>query len=130
MNRPSRAPETALEIQAGRQHHPAATLAADKIHACRSRRSVAGGSPDIWDSAGQEWGCAWLQIARIDRNIPSSWKLAALVTTAGASRYAVSVAAPRRRHQPVIFPANLVEGEEVAVHDPEHRLPHDQLSWP
>jgi hypothetical protein len=25
--------------------------------------------------------------------------------------------------------ANLVEGEKVAVHDPDHRLPHDQSSW-
>ncbi|WP_292332195.1 hypothetical protein [Mesorhizobium sp.] len=29
-----------------------------------------------------------------------------------------------------IFPANLVDGNHVAVHDPDHRLPHDQLSWP
>jgi RES domain-containing protein len=29
----------------------------------------------------------------------------------------------------VIFPANLVEGDGVEVHDPDHRLPHDQLSW-
>ncbi|WP_352672343.1 RES domain-containing protein [Mesorhizobium australicum] len=29
----------------------------------------------------------------------------------------------------VIFPANLVDGDHVAVHDPDHRLPHDQSSW-
>jgi hypothetical protein len=40
---------------------------------------------------------------------------------------------PSRRHTDginlVIFPANLVEGDQVAVHDPDHRLPHDQSSW-
>ena len=30
----------------------------------------------------------------------------------------------------VIFPANLVDGDQVAVHDPDHRLPQDQSSWP
>jgi RES domain-containing protein len=30
----------------------------------------------------------------------------------------------------VIFPANLAEGDEVTVHDPYHRLPHDQSSCP
>ncbi|MER9420819.1 hypothetical protein NKI95_34160 [Mesorhizobium sp. M0306] len=29
----------------------------------------------------------------------------------------------------VICSANLVEGDEVAVHDPDQRLPHDQSSW-
>ena len=29
----------------------------------------------------------------------------------------------------VIFPANLVDGDKVAVHDPDQRLPHDQSSW-
>lgn len=30
----------------------------------------------------------------------------------------------------VIFPANFVDGDHVAVHDPDDRLPHDQSSWP
>ncbi|WP_245467402.1 MULTISPECIES: hypothetical protein [unclassified Mesorhizobium] len=30
----------------------------------------------------------------------------------------------------VIFPANLVDGDHVAVHDPDHRLPPDQSSCP
>jgi hypothetical protein len=29
-----------------------------------------------------------------------------------------------------IFPANLVDGDYVTVHDPEHRLLQDQSSWP
>ncbi|MER9584931.1 hypothetical protein [Mesorhizobium sp. M0276] len=28
----------------------------------------------------------------------------------------------------VIFPANLVDGDHAAVHDPDHLLPHDQSS--
>jgi hypothetical protein len=30
----------------------------------------------------------------------------------------------------VVFPANLVDGDKVAVHDPDHRLPQNQSSWP
>lgn len=30
----------------------------------------------------------------------------------------------------VFFPANLVEGDHIAVHDPDHRLPQNQSSWP
>lgn len=60
---------------------------------------------------------------------PPSWKLADLVITA---RLRV-ILFPSLRHAGgtnlVIFPANFVEGDHIAVHDPEHRLPHDQSSW-
>jgi hypothetical protein len=39
--------------------------------------------PNLRNSAWQEWDCAWRKIARIDKKIPSSWKLADLVITAG-----------------------------------------------
>lgn len=46
-----------------------------------------------------------------------------------AARHLVSVAASRRGTNLVIFPADLVEGDHVVVHDPDHRLPQDQSSW-
>lgn len=30
----------------------------------------------------------------------------------------------------VIFPANLINGDQLEVHDPDHRLPQDQSSGP
>ncbi|WP_348627899.1 MULTISPECIES: RES family NAD+ phosphorylase [unclassified Mesorhizobium] len=116
-------------IQAGRQHHPAGHPCRLQDHAFRGRRSQ-GFDPNAWDSAWKEWDCAWRQITRIDRKIPSSWKLADLVITIGLR----GILFPSLRHAGgtnlVIFPANLVEGDHVAVHDPDRRLPHDQSSWP
>nr|WP_292681982.1 RES family NAD+ phosphorylase [Mesorhizobium sp.] len=69
------------------------------------------------------------QIARIDKKIPPSWKLADLIITAGLR----GILFPSLRHAGgtnlVIFPANLVDGDHVAAHDPDDRLPHDQSSW-
>lgn len=88
-----------------------------------------GFDPEIWDSAWREWNCAWRQIARIDKKIPPSWKLADLIITAGLR----GILFPSLRHAGgtnlVIFPANLVDGDHVAVHHPDDRLPHDQSSW-
>ncbi|WP_353682549.1 RES family NAD+ phosphorylase [Mesorhizobium sp.] len=62
--------------------------------------------------------------------MPSSWKLADLVITIGLR----GILFPSLRHAGgtnlVIFPANLVEGDHVAVDGPDRRLPHDQSSWP
>ncbi|WP_292227398.1 RES family NAD+ phosphorylase [Mesorhizobium sp.] len=64
------------------------------------------------------------------QKIPPSWKLADLIITAGLR----GILFPSLRHAGgtnlVIFPANLVEGDKVTVHDPDHRLPQDQSSWP
>lgn len=83
-----------------------------------------GFDPEIWDSAWQEWDCAWRQIARIDKK---TWKLADLIIRLRGILF------PSLRHAGgtnlVIFPANLVDGDHVAVHDPDDRLPHDQSSW-
>jgi RES domain-containing protein len=83
----------------------------------------------VWEAGWEEWDCAWRQIARIDKKIPPSWKLADSVITAGLR----GILFPSLRHAGgtnlVVFPANLVDGDSVAVHDPDHRLPHDQSSW-
>jgi RES domain-containing protein len=60
----------------------------------------------------------------------ASWKLADSVITAG---YA-GLSFPSTRHAGgvnlVLYPANLGTTEAVNVHDPDHRLPVDQSSWP
>ena len=78
----------------------------------------------------KEWDCGWRQIARIDGKVPPSWTVADIVITAGLC----GILFPSLRHAGgtnlVIFPANLAGDDHVTVHDPDHRLPRDQLSWP
>ncbi|MEV8644170.1 RES family NAD+ phosphorylase [Mesorhizobium ciceri] len=78
-------------------------------------------------SSWKESDCAWRQVARIDK---PSWKFADLVITAGLR----GILFPSLRHTGgtnlVIFTANLVQRDKVTVHDLDHRLPHDQSSWP
>jgi CheY-like chemotaxis protein len=70
-------------IQAGRQHHPPATLATYKVTLEEVTDLSHGFDPNVWDDAWKEWDCGWRQIARIDRKMPPSWKLADQVITAG-----------------------------------------------
>ncbi|MER9216136.1 RES domain-containing protein [Mesorhizobium sp. M0663] len=126
----SRAPQTALdEYKQSASIIPPATLAAYKITLAEVADLSQGFDPNVWDDIWQGWDCAWRQIARIDRNVPPSWKLADLVITAGLR----GILFPSLRHAGgtnlAIFSANLVEEDRVAVHDPDHRLPHDQSSW-
>ncbi|WP_292242256.1 RES domain-containing protein [Mesorhizobium sp.] len=99
---------------------PPATLAAYKITLAEVADLSQGFDPDIWDGAWHQWDCAWRQIARIDKKVPPSWKLADLVITAGLR----GILFPSLRHAGgtnlIIFPANLVDGDRVAVHDPDH----------
>ena len=68
-------------------------------------------------------------LTRIDRESAPSWKLADIVVTAGLR----GILFPSLHHtgstNAVIFPTNLVDGDHVAVHDPDHQLPQDQSSW-
>ncbi|MDI6029351.1 RES family NAD+ phosphorylase [Corticibacterium sp. UT-5YL-CI-8] len=126
----SQAPQTALEeYKQGASISPPATLAAYKITLTEVADLSQGFDPDAWDDAWREWDCPWRRIARIDRKTPSSWKLADQVITAGFR----GILFPSLRHAGgtnlVIFLANLVEGDAIEVHDPDHRLPHDQSSW-
>jgi len=123
--------QTALEeYRQGASITPPATLAAYKITLAEVADLSQGFDPDIWDNTWKEWDCAWRQIARIENKIPPSWKLADLVITAGLR----GILFPSLRHAGgtnlVVFPANLLDGDKVAVHDPDHRLPQNQSSWP
>ncbi|MER9681515.1 RES domain-containing protein [Mesorhizobium sp. M0115] len=127
---PSQAPQTALEeYKQGASISPPATLAAYKITLAEVADLSRGFDPEGWDGAWKEWDCAWRQIARIDKKVPPSWKLADMVITVGLR----AILFPSLRHAGgtnlVVFSANLVEGDQVAVHDPDQRLPHDQSSW-
>lgn len=127
----ARSAQTALEeYKQGASIVPPATFAAYKITLAEVADLSQGFDPDIWDDTWQEWDCAWRQIARIEKKVPPSWKLADLVITAGIR----GILFPSLRHAGgtnlVIFPANLIDGDQVEVHDPYHRLPQNPSSWP
>ncbi len=126
----SRSAQTALEeYRQGASITPPATLAAYKITLGDVADLSQGFDPDHWDAAWADWDCRWRAIARIDKKVPPSWRLADEVITAGLR----GILFPSLRHAGgtnlVIFPANLLCDDKVEVHDPDHRLPHDQTSW-
>lgn len=126
----SRSAQTALEeYRQGASITPPATLAAYKVTLSEVADLSQGFDPAHWDAAWAEWDCRWREIARIDKNVPPSWRLADEVITAGLR----GILFPSLRHAGgtnlVVFPANLLQGDTVEVHDPDHRLPHDQSSW-
>ena len=127
----SRVPQTALEeYRQDASIVPPATLAAYRITLAEVADLSEGFNPEIWDDDWGQWDCAWREIARIDKKVPPSWKLADQIITAGMR----GLLFPSLRHAGgtnlVIFPANLLDGDQVEVHDPDQRLPRNQASWP
>lgn len=126
----SRAPQTALEeYRQGASIVPPATLAAYRITLAEVADLSQGFEPEIWDEAWVQWDCAWREIARIDKKVPPSWKLADQIITAGMR----GLLFPSLRHAGgtnlVLFPANLLDGDKIEVHDPDNHLPRNQTSW-
>ena len=126
----SRQPETALaEYRQNASIVPPATLAAYVV-TIGSVVDLSGGyDPTIWPSDWAGWNCAWKAIARLDRKVPPSWRLADMVIAAGHG----GLLFPSTRHDGgvnlVVYPQNLGAADAIRVHDPDRRLPHDQLSW-
>jgi len=126
----SRSPQSALEeYRQGASITPPATLAAYRVTLGDVVDLSEGFDPDGWESSWSEWNCEWRQIARINKKAPPSWKLADEVISAGLR----GILFPSLRHAGgtnlVVYPANLVAGDSVVVHDPDGRLPRDQSSW-
>lgn len=122
--------ETALEeLKQGASIVPPATLAAYKITAAEVVDFSTGFDPADWPPDWANWNCAWKQIARIDKKVPPSWRLADEMITAGVR----GLLFPSTRHPSgtnlVLYPQNLTPGDTIKVYDPDGRLPVDQLSW-
>ena len=80
----SRAPQTALdEYRQGSSITPPATLAAYLVNLEEVVDLSDGYDPSLWPPDWKDWGCAWRQIARIDKKIPPSWRLGDEVIAAG-----------------------------------------------
>lgn len=127
----SRTPETALaEYRQGASITPPATLAAYYVTAAEIVDFSDGFDAGAWPAQWAEWDCAWKRLARLDRKIPPSWRLADGLIAAG--RHGLLFPSTRQAGgiNLVIYPQNLTATDAVAVHDPDHRLPVDQASWP
>lgn len=127
----SRAPQTALEeYRQGASIAPPATLAAYRVTLDDVVDLSEGYDPATWDVAWADWNCAWRRIARLEKTVPPSWRLADDMVSQGRR----GLLFPSTRHPGgvnlVVFSANLSGGDKVEVHDPDGRLPRDQASWP
>lgn len=126
----ARTPDTALEeYRQGASIVPPATLAAYNVTAEQVIDLSGGYDPGCWTPDWAEWDCSWKRIARIDRKVPPSWKLADAAITAGHR----GILFPSTRNAGgvnlVLYPANLTATDAVRVYDPDGRLPVDQSSW-
>lgn len=126
----SEAPQTAFEeYRQGASIAPPATLAAYQVTLNEVADLSEGYDPDQWEPAWSEWACQWRKLARIDKKVPPSWKLADIVISSGLR----GLLFPSLRHAGgtnlVVFSANLTNADSVKVHDPDGRLPKDQSSW-
>jgi len=126
----SRSPQTALEeYRQGASIVPPATLAAYRVTLDEVADLSEGYDPAVWDVAWADWNCAWRRIARIEKKVPPSWRLADDLISQGFR----GLLFPSTRHPGgvnlVVFNANLSPVDRVEVHDPDGRLPRDQSSW-
>jgi RES domain-containing protein len=122
--------ETALEeLKQGASIVPPATLIAFKITVAEIVDFSSGFNPAVCAPEWADWTCAWKKIARIDKKVPPSWRLADAVITTGYR----GLLFPSTRHPGginlVLYPQNLKPDDAIHFHDPDGRLPTDQSSW-
>jgi RES domain-containing protein len=123
--------ETALaEYGQGSSLPPPGTLAAYRVRADDVVDFSGGFDPSIWPAEWGTWQTDWKYIARIERKVPPTWRLADDLVRQG--RRGLIYPSVRRMGGTnlVLFSANLTSDDRVEVHDPDHRLPQDQASWP
>jgi RES domain-containing protein len=127
----SRTAQTALEeYRQDSSITPPATLAAFKVTLEKTADLSAGYDPATWSVGWAEWNCNWRKLARLENKTPPSWSLSDLLIVEGFG----GLLFPSLRHPGgtnlVVFNANLSGADKLQVHDPDHRLPRDQSSWP
>ena len=126
----SGAPDTALaEYKQGSSLPRPATLAAYELALHDVIDLSAGYDPGCWAPAWADWDCDWRWIARVDHDVPPSWRLGDEAIRSGAA----GLLFPSTHHAGgtnlVVFLANLTDADRLAVHDPDGMLPKDQRSW-
>lgn len=91
-------------------------------------RRLHAGPP--WDELWQDWAGDWRHDAFDAKVEPPSWVLGDLVRDAGHPGIVFPSLAGEDGANVVVYPDLLRADDVIRVHDPDHRLPVDQASWP
>jgi RES domain-containing protein len=84
--------------------------------------------PAIWSLLWQELYCNWRRMALLEKVEPPSWVLADEVIAAGHAGV-MFPSAHTGGVNLVVYPDALRPDDQLAVHDPEKKLPRDRSSW-
>lgn len=123
--------ETALaEYGQGSTLPPPGTLVAYRVQAAEVADFSTGYDPAGWSSDWTAWNSDWKYIARIEREVPPTWRLADALIRDGRRGLLYPSARRAAGTNLVLFSANLTIDDRVEAHDPEGRLPSNQSSWP
>ena len=122
--------DTALaEYRQGSSLPNPATLAAYEVVLPDVIDLFAGYNPAQWSDAWANWACDWRWIARVENKVPPSWQLGDEAIRSGARGLLFPSTHRAGGANLVVFNANLMPGDRLAVHDPDDMLPKDQRSW-
>lgn len=123
-------PETALaEYRQGSSLPPPGTLVAYRIDTAEIV-DFSEGTKGTFDDFWTGWDCDWKAIARLEGEVPSSWKIGDELIRAGRRGLLFpSIRRPGGTNL-VVFCANLTGDDRIEAHDPDNALPKDQSSWP
>lgn len=123
-------PETALaEYRQGSSLPKPATLVAYEIALIDVIDLSAGYDPARWSAEWADWDCDWRWLARIEHEVPPSWRLGDEAIRSGAPGLLFPSIHRADGTNLVVFGANLTTDDRLAVHDPDGALPRDQRSW-
>lgn len=87
------------------------------------------GRVEPWDELWHDWREDWRHL-KFDLHIePPTWVLADLVRARGCTGILFPSQVNERGTNVVVYVDRLIDGNSVAVNDPDGRLPRDQASW-
>lgn len=90
-------------------------------------RQLAHGEP--WDEPWHDWREDWRHL-KFDLHIePPTWVLADLVRAGGFTGILFPSQTNERGTNVVVYVDRLIDGNSVAVNDPDGRLRRDEASW-
>jgi RES domain-containing protein len=123
-------PQTALaEYRQGASIISPGTLVAYRLDVAEVVDFSGGYNPVIWPSLWADYACDWKFIARIEKQVPPTWRIGGGLIEAGCRGLLFPSTRFTGGINLVLFNANLTADDRIVPHDPDDRLPRDQSSW-